>query len=134
MAGQFGAPQEGRAIGNFLLRSAAVAVEREGVAIAPRRFRPVAGLDLEQREMPAEMTVEEAVARIGGEPPMKERTARLELAALVADVCEAMRAMRIVAAGGQRLLDLHPGRPELPILRQGHGVLGDGPEVVDVVR
>src|SRR5215475_2193131 len=109
MAGQFGAPQEGRAIGNFLLRSAAVAVEREGVAIEPRRFRPVAGLDLEKREMPAEMAIEEAVARISGEPLMKERAPRLELAALVANVCEAMRAMRIVEAGGQRLLDLRSG-------------------------
>src|SRR6201989_3242975 len=111
MARQFGAPQERRTVGNFLLRPAAVAIKRDGVMVEASRLRPVAGLDLEKREMPAEMAVEEAVSRISREPLMKERAAFLELAALVADVREAMRAMRIVEARGQGLLDLRPGRP-----------------------
>jgi hypothetical protein len=56
------------ALGNFLLRPAAVPVERDGVPIQPRRLCPFASLDFTEREMPAQMPIEKAVARIAGEP------------------------------------------------------------------
>src|SRR5918996_601518 len=96
MAGKLGPPQEGRPVGDFLLRPAAMAVEGDGVAIEPRRFGPIAGLDLEKREMPAEMAVEKALPRISGEPRGQEGARRLQIAALVTDVSDAVRAMRIV--------------------------------------
>src|SRR5260221_8875784 len=83
MTREFGAPQECCSIGNFLLWSAAVQVERDGVAIDPQRLRPVAGLDLKKREMPAQMAIEKAFPRIGAEPRGEKAARRIELAALV---------------------------------------------------
>src|SRR5262245_28440744 len=96
MACELGAPQECRAIGNSLQRSAAVPVERDGIAIEPHRFGPVAGLDLAKREMPAQMAMEKTISRIGGEPRGEKTARRFKLAALVADMGETMRTMRIV--------------------------------------
>ena len=71
------------------------------------------------------MAIEKAVARIGGEPRRRgKRRAGLELAALVADMGEAMRAVRIVRVRRHGPLDLRPRRRELPILGQRHGVIG----------
>ena len=50
MPGEFGTPQESSAIRHFLLRSAAVTIERQGVPEQPQRFRPIACLELSQRE------------------------------------------------------------------------------------
>src|SRR5262245_52517713 len=123
MARELGAPQERGAVGDLLLRAAAVPLERDGVAIEPRRFRPVAGIDLEQREMPGEMAMEEAVAWIGGEPLREVAPRLLAPAALVADMGEAVRAVRVVRIRRHRLLDLRPRAVELPVLGERHGVI-----------
>ena len=68
MAGEFCTPQECRPIGEFQLWAAAVAIKGDRVPIRPACFFPIAGLDFAERQMPAQMTVEKAVARIGGEP------------------------------------------------------------------
>src|SRR6266568_4699070 len=116
MARQFGAPQECRTIGNFLLGSAAVPVERNGVVIEPQRFRPVASLDLKKREMPAQMAIEKAFPRISAEPRGEKGARRIKLAALVENMSEAMGTMRIVRVRRHRSLDLRPSDAKLPIL------------------
>src|SRR5882724_6975350 len=96
MAREFGAPQECCSIGNLLLRSAAVPVERERVVIEPQRFSPVANLDFKKREMPAQMAIEKAFPRISGEPRGEEPARRIGIAALVANMSEAMGTMGVV--------------------------------------
>src|SRR6516165_4494487 len=80
------------------------------------------------------MTVEKAVARICGEPRREKGAGRVRVAALVADMGETMRAMRVVRVCRHRLLDLRSGRRELPILGQSHGVIGREPKIIAVVR
>ena len=84
--------------------------------------------------MPAQMAVEKSVARIGGEPGGQVGAGRVRLAALVADMREAVRAMRVVRVRRHRSLDLRPGGGELPILGQRHGMMGEEPEIVAVMR
>ncbi len=134
MAGEFGAPQKRRPIRHFLLRPAAVPVERDGVPVQPQRLCPIAGLDFAEREMPAQMAIEKALARIGGEPRGQEGAGRVRLTALVTNMGEAMRAMRIVRVRRHGLLDLRPGRRELTILGQRHGVIRQEPEIIAVMR
>src|ERR1700746_3354444 len=106
MAGEFGPPQKSCPIRHFLLRSTAVPVERDGVPVQPQRLSPFAGLDFAEREMPAQMAIEKAFARIGGEPLGQEGAGRVQLATLVTDMGEAMRSVRVVRVRGQGLLDL----------------------------
>ena len=134
MPGEFGPPQERRAIRHFLLRSAAMPVEREVLAKKPERLGGVAGFEFAKREMPIQMAVEKSLARIGGEPGRQETAGRGRLAFLVADVRERVRAMRVVRIEGNRSLDLHAGRRVLAVLRQRHGMMGQKPEIVAVVR
>ena len=68
MAGQLGAPEKRYAVPRLLLRSARMPVRRDNVAIELLRRHPVARAQLEQREMPAEMTVKTRIARVGSEP------------------------------------------------------------------
>jgi len=68
MSGKFGTPQEGGAIRYFLLWSAAVTIEGQGVPEQPQRLRPIPCLELTEGEMPAHMAMEKAVARVSGEP------------------------------------------------------------------
>src|SRR6266446_2469824 len=133
MAREFGAPQECCSIGNFLLWSAAVPIERDGVVIESQRFSPVAGLDLTKREMPAQMAIEKAFPRISGEPRGEKGARRIKLAALIANMSEAMGTMGIVRVRRHGSLDLRPRVAKLPILGQGHGVIGDKPEIVAIV-
>ena len=49
VAGEFRSPQERRRVRHFLLRTSAVPVERNGVAIELYRLGPVAGMQFEQR-------------------------------------------------------------------------------------
>ena len=69
MASYFGPPQKRRPIRDFLLRPTAMPVECDGVPIQLQRLCPFAGLDFTEREVPAQMPIEKAFARIGGEPP-----------------------------------------------------------------
>ena len=84
--------------------------------------------------MPAQMTVEKSIARIGGEPGGQIGARRLRFAALVADMGEPVRAMRVVRVQRHRPLDLRPGRRELSILGQRHRVIGQEPVIVAVMR
>ena len=84
--------------------------------------------------MPAEMAMEKAVARIRGEPRGEKTAGCFQLAALVTNMGEAMRPMRVVRVRGNRSLDDRPGRRKLAILGQRHGVIGQEPEIVAVVR
>jgi hypothetical protein len=93
-------------LGNFLLRPAAVPVERDGVPIQPRRLCPFASLDFTEREMPAQMPIEKAVARIAVSHVDRKGAGRVELATLVTDMGEAMRTVYVVRVRGQGLLDL----------------------------
>ena len=110
VAGQFGPPQKRRGIGDLVLRPAAVLVQRDAVAVEMRRSVPVAGLDFAQREMPAEMAVEKPVTRIGGEPGGEESAGVFQRAALVTDMGEAVRRMRVFWVGGHRALYRRPSR------------------------
>src|SRR4051794_31050930 len=134
MAGELGAPQERRAVRYFLLRSTAVPVKRDGVPVQPQRLRPIAGLDLAERQMPAQMAIEKAVARIGGEPGGEVSASRVWLAILVTHMGKAMRSVRVVWVRRDRALDLRSGRRELPILGQLHGVIRHEPEIIAVMR
>src|SRR5215472_11546295 len=84
--------------------------------------------------MPAQLAVEKAFAGISREPRGEIIAGRFRLAALVANMGEAMRAMRVVGVGRNRSFDLWPGRRELPILGESHRVIGKEPEVVAVMR
>src|SRR6516164_9269956 len=84
--------------------------------------------------MPAQMPIEKAFARIGLEPGGQEGAGGVRLATFVTDMGEAMRAVRVVWVRGQRLLDLRPGRGELPILGEPHGMVGKEPKIVAVMR
>ena len=53
LTSEFGTPQKRRPIGDFLLRPAAVPVERERVPVQPQCFFPIAGLDFAEGQMPA---------------------------------------------------------------------------------
>src|SRR5471032_1211944 len=129
IAREFGAPQECCSIGNFLLWSATVPVECNGVVIDPQRFRPVASLDLKKREMPAQVAIEEAFPRISGEPRGEKGSRSIKFAALVENMSEAVCAMRIFRVRSHGSLDLPSRNAKLPILGQGHGVIGDKPEI-----
>jgi hypothetical protein len=80
------------------------------------------------------MPIEKPVARIYGEPRREKGVGRLRFAALLADMGETVRAMRVVRVRRHRLLDLRSGRRELPILGQRHGVIGREPKIIAVVR
>src|SRR4029077_8463004 len=106
MAGEFGTPQKRRPIRHSLLRSAAMPVEGDGVPIQPQRLGPVAGLELTERKMPAQMAVEEPIAWISGEPGGQVGAGRVRLAALVTDMRKPVRTMRVVRVRCHRSLDL----------------------------
>src|SRR5215510_13653971 len=80
------------------------------------------------------MPIEKPVARICGEPRREKGAGRVRVAALVADMGETMRAMRVVRVCRHRLLDLRSASRELPILGQRHGVIGREPKIIAVVR
>src|SRR5713101_4962879 len=80
------------------------------------------------------MAIEKAFPRISREPRGEEAAPRIKLAALVANMSEAMGTMRIVRVRRYGSLDLRPGVAKLPILGQGHGVIGDKPEIVAIAR
>ena len=84
--------------------------------------------------MPAQMTIKKSIARIGGEPGREIDAGSFQIAAFVADMGETMCAMRVVRVRRYGPLDLGPGRRKLPILGQRHGVIGQEPEVVAVMR
>src|SRR6516165_9950875 len=84
--------------------------------------------------MPAQMTVEKAVARIGGEPRREKGAGRVRVTALVAHMGETMRTVGVFRVRRYRTFDLRSGRRELPILGQRHGVIGREPKIVAVVR
>jgi hypothetical protein len=92
-----------------------MAVERDDVPIQRQRLGPIAGLNFAERQMPAQMAVEKSIARIAGEPGGQVGACRVPLAALVADMREPVRAMRVVRVLHHRSLDLRPGGGELPI-------------------
>src|SRR5258705_12327020 len=105
MAGEFGTPQKRRPIRHSLLRPAAVPVEAHVAPIKRQRFGPIAGLDFAEREMPAEMAMEKPVARIGGEPGRQIGAGRVRLAALVTNMGEPVRTMRVVRVRRDGALD-----------------------------
>ena len=109
-------------------------VERHGVLIQPQRLGPIAGKQLAQREMPVQMTVEKSVARIGGEPGGQKGAGRVPLATLVTDMRKRVRTMRVVRVGRHGSLDLRPGGRKLPIFGQRHGMMGQEPKIVPVMR
>ena len=84
--------------------------------------------------MPAQMAMEKPIARIGGEPGGQVGAGRVRLAALVTNMREPVRAMRVVRVRRHRSLDLRPGGGELPILGQRHGMIGQEPPIVAVMR
>ena len=134
IAGEFGTPQKRRPVRHSLLRPAAVPVERDGVLIEPTKHGPIACLDFAERQMPAQMPMEKPVARIGGEPGRQKGAGRLCLAALITNMREPVRSMRVVRVCGHGALDLRPRRRELPILGQRHGMMRQEPEIVAVMR
>ncbi len=76
--------------------------------------------------MPAQMAVEKALARIGGKPRDEKGARRVRLAAFVADMGEAVRAVRVVRVRGQGLLDFRAGpqRAAHPRIAPWHGRKG----------
>ena len=92
-----------------------MAVEEDGVPIPLQRLRPIAELEFAKRQMPAQMTIEKADARIGREPRGQIGARRLRFAALVADMDEAVRAVRVLLVHRHGSLDLRAGRRELSV-------------------
>src|SRR3954469_1016677 len=80
------------------------------------------------------MTVEKAVARISGEPRGEISAGRFRLAALVTNMGETMRTMRVVRVRGDGFLYLHAGRRKLPIFAQRRGMIREEPEIIAVMR
>src|SRR3954453_20537548 len=80
------------------------------------------------------MTVEKAVARISGQPRGEISAGRFRLAALVTNMGETVRTMRVVRVRSDGFLYLHAGRRKLPILGQRHGMIREEPEVIAVMR
>src|ERR1700730_1251121 len=84
--------------------------------------------------MPAEMRVEKPIGRRGREPRREVSAARVQVAALVTNMGEAVCAMRVVRVRRHGSLDLRPGYCKLPSLGKRHGVIGQEPEIVAVMR
>src|SRR6202011_489593 len=59
---------------------------------------------------------------------------RVPLAALVTNMREPVRSMRVVGVYGHGALDFRARRSELSILRQRHGMMGKEPEIIAVMR
>ena len=96
MVGEFGPPQKCARIRHLLLRPAAMAAEFDGVAVKLLCLLQMAECDFDQRQMPAQMTVEEAIARILGEPRQQKGPRGIGFAAFVADMGKPMRPMRVL--------------------------------------
>ena len=65
MPGEFPAPQKRDRVGDFAARRPAMDIGCEGFPEKPQRRRRVAGFEMAEREMPAQMAVQRAIARIG---------------------------------------------------------------------
>src|SRR5262249_22484268 len=89
--------------------------------------------DFDQRQMPAQMTVEEAIARILGEPRQQKGPRGLRFVAFVADMGKPVGAVRVFRVQRHRPLDLRPGRSELPVFGQRHRMVGQEPVIVTVM-
>src|SRR6516165_1390176 len=96
MAGEFVPPQKCARIRHLLLRPAAMAAEFDGVAVKLLCLLQMAEPDFDQRQVPAQMTVEKSVARILGEPRQQKGPRGLRFAAFVADMGKPVRAMRVL--------------------------------------
>src|SRR5690348_5426685 len=134
MAGQLGAPEESDPVPRLLRRSARMPVGRDGVAVTLLRGRPVTCGQLEQREMPAQVSVKGALARIGGEPRGEELAAVVRSVALVAHVRHRVRAVRVSAVELDRPLDLLPRLPDTAVFAERERVIGEKPVIVAVMR
>ena len=66
--GEFPAPQKRDSVGHLPARRPAMHIRGERLAEEPNRRRRVAGFEMAEREMPAQMAVQGAVARISREP------------------------------------------------------------------
>jgi len=84
--------------------------------------------------MPAEMSVECCIAWIAGKPGGEEVAAAICIAALVADVRDTMRAMRILLVEKHGSLDLRPRLRDTAILAERDRVIGQEPVVIAIMR
>ena len=107
--GEFPAPQKGNRIVQLAARRSAVHVGREGVPKQSGRRRCIAGLEVAEREVPAQMAVERAVARIGGQPRRQKGAGCVRIALLVAEVRAGVRRPRVVGVLGEGSIDLWAG-------------------------
>src|ERR1700722_3299384 len=80
------------------------------------------------------MTMEKSLARVAGEPGGQVRASSVRLAALVTNMREAVRAMCVVRGRRHGSLDLLPRLRELPVFRQRHGVIGQEPPIIAIMR
>src|ERR1700735_2304208 len=84
--------------------------------------------------MPTQMAVERAVAWIGGQPRRQEGAGRVWVALLIGEMRAGVRCPRIDRVLRKGFFVLRAGVVVLPVLREGHAVVGRDPPVVPVVR
>jgi hypothetical protein len=123
MPGEFPAPQKRNRIGHLPARRSAVHIGREGFREESERCRRIADLEVAEREMPIQVTVQRAVARKGRKPRRQEGPGRVRIALLIAEVRAGVRGPGVFGV---------LGRLSLSILRERHPVMGRKPPVVAV--
>src|SRR5437762_265803 len=95
-----------------------MAAEFDSIAVKLLCLLQMAECDFDQRQMPAQMTVEKSVARILGEPRQQKGPRGLRFAAFVADVGKPVRPMRVLRVQRHRTLDLRPCLREPSVFRR----------------
>src|SRR5204862_5836613 len=120
MAGELPAPQKRHRIVHPPARRPAVHIGCEGLSEQPQRRRRVAGLEMSECEMPTEVTIEQAVARISGQPGCEEAARCVWIAVLIAEMCAGVRRPGVVRVLREGPVDHWAGGITLSILRQRH--------------
>src|SRR5881398_2243599 len=84
--------------------------------------------------MPAQVAIQQAVTRIGGEPSRQEVAGRVWLAVLIAEVRAGVRYPRVARVLRKGSSDLRAGGIPLAILRQRHAMMGREPPIIAIAR
>src|SRR5579863_7828022 len=133
MAGQLPAPQEGSAVIEPVAWGAAMNIGGKGLGMELRRGRGITGLEMGQRQVPVEMAVERAIARVAGQPGRKESAGAVRVALFVAEMRAGMRHPRVFRVLRKGAVYDRPRRLAVAILRQRHAVMSAEPPVVSAI-
>ena len=109
-------------------------IGREGFVEQPRCCRRVAGLEMAEREVPAQVAEERAVARIGGKPGRQKGASGIGVTLLIAQMPESMCRPGVLRVLGEGALDFRAGGVALSVFRKRHAVVRREPPIVPIAR